>query len=176
MEALPKFKYHPDPISTGSLQRSTETCPCCGKVRGYAYALNPYCEEEVENLCPWCIADGSAAKKFDAEFVDARPLIEDGVPEDVIEEVTRRTPGFVSWQQEVWLSCCGDACEFHGEISRDELLALPESVLARLKSEHELSDDILTCIREHYEPEGSPAIYKFNCRRCGTIRLGMDFN
>lgn len=176
MEDLPKFTYHPDPVSTGAIEVSSATCPCCGKARGFSYALNPYCEDEIASLCPWCIADGSAAEEFDAEFVDACPLIEDGVPRDLIEEVSRRTPGFVSLQQEIWLSCCGDACEFHGDISRDELLSLPDSVLSRLKSEHELPDDILTRIREHYEPKGSPALYKFKCRQCGTISLGMDFD
>ncbi len=29
-----------------------------------------YCVDEVEHLCPWCIADGSAAEKFAGSFQD----------------------------------------------------------------------------------------------------------
>ena len=33
------------------------------------YALRPYSIEEIVHLCPTCIANGQAAKKFDAEFI-----------------------------------------------------------------------------------------------------------
>jgi uncharacterized protein CbrC (UPF0167 family) len=57
-------------------------------------------------------------------FSDDHPLAQAGVPDEVIEEVARRTPGYNSWQQEVWLSCCDDACQFHGDAARSELQAL----------------------------------------------------
>jgi len=124
--SLPAFKYHPDPIATGNIKPSDAVCICCEQQRGYVYISNTYCEEEiVEALCPWCIADGSAARQFDAIFSDDHPLIKAGVPASVVEEVTRRTPGFTSWQQDEWLCCCGDACEFHGDPSRAHLAALP---------------------------------------------------
>ncbi|MCK5338820.1 MAG: CbrC family protein, partial [Bacteroidales bacterium] len=31
---LPKFKYHPDPLKSGSIVRSENECECCGKKRG----------------------------------------------------------------------------------------------------------------------------------------------
>jgi uncharacterized protein len=37
-----------------------------------------YVVDEVEFLCPWRIADGSAAQEFEAEFITA-----DGAPGDV---------------------------------------------------------------------------------------------
>ena len=39
---LPHFKYHPDPIKTGSVKESDEPCECCEKARGYVYAGSPY--------------------------------------------------------------------------------------------------------------------------------------
>jgi uncharacterized protein CbrC (UPF0167 family) len=34
-----------------------------------------YAIEELEDaFCPWCIADGSAAEQFDAEFVDPEAI------------------------------------------------------------------------------------------------------
>ena len=72
-------------------------------------------EEELdERICPWCIADGSAAGRFGATYTDDHPLIEAGLPESIIEEVTQRTPGYHSWQAEEWKCCCSDACEYHG--------------------------------------------------------------
>lgn len=69
--ALPKFKYHPDPVGTGSIVESDVECCCCGKTRGYIYVGPVYAEEEYEEcICPWCIADGSARKKLDARFTD----------------------------------------------------------------------------------------------------------
>src|SRR5512135_730287 len=106
---LPVFRYHPDPVRTGSVVASEKTCVCCSTARGYAYADVPYTEQDVEpeTICPWCIADGSAHDKLDAEFIDAA-AIPDDVPEEAIDEIAYRTPGYASWQGEVWLSCCDD--------------------------------------------------------------------
>src|SRR4051794_16064897 len=70
--SLPTFKYHPDPIATGSVEPSDTQCDCCGKQRGYIYVGPVFSVEGLyEYICPWCIADGSAHTKFDAEFTDA---------------------------------------------------------------------------------------------------------
>ncbi len=49
--------------------QSDEPCECCGEVRGYKYTGSVYARTAVDILCLWCIADGSAAEKFDASFV-----------------------------------------------------------------------------------------------------------
>ena len=67
---LPAFKYHMDPIKSGSIIKGSFTCPVCKKDRTYAYVGPFFSIEDVENICPWCIADGSAAKKYDGEFQD----------------------------------------------------------------------------------------------------------
>jgi uncharacterized protein CbrC (UPF0167 family) len=73
--SLPEFRYHPDPIATGSIKSSDATCVCCEQRRGFIYTCNTYCEDElVEALCPWCIADGSAINMFGATFSDDHPL------------------------------------------------------------------------------------------------------
>ncbi|MCU9953286.1 CbrC family protein [Burkholderia pyrrocinia] len=33
--SLPAFRYHPDPLATGSVIRSDARCMCCGDARGY---------------------------------------------------------------------------------------------------------------------------------------------
>jgi len=175
--SLPIFRYHPDPIATGSIIASDETCVCCEQERGYIYTANAYCEEELENaLCPWCIADGSAAKRFDATFSDSEPLLQAEVPEEVVEEVTRRTPGFVSWQQDEWLSCCDDACEFHGAPSREHLKALKGEAREDLLERMDLSEEEWPEFLKAYQSDGGPAIYHFICRHCKQPKYGMDFD
>ena len=67
---LPKFRYHPDPLETGSfIEGEAKICPCCGKESSTYYAKSPYAQDDVDYLCPVCISNGEAAKKFDAEFV-----------------------------------------------------------------------------------------------------------
>jgi uncharacterized protein CbrC (UPF0167 family) len=113
---IPAFRYHPDPIGTGSIKASDVVCRCCGQKRGFIYAGSVYARDPLrDSICPWCIADGAAAAKFDAMFSDDTPLAEANLSGEIIDEVTLRTPGYNSWQQEVWLSCCEDACEYHGD-------------------------------------------------------------
>jgi uncharacterized protein CbrC (UPF0167 family) len=62
---FPQFKYHPDPLRTGSIVRSADECEVCEKPRGFLYEGGIYTEEEIEKVCPWCIADGSAHEKWE---------------------------------------------------------------------------------------------------------------
>lgn len=173
---LPNFRYHPDPVATGNVKASEAICICCGRARGYIYTGSVYGPESLrDRLCPWCISDGSAANKFDAQFCDDHPLAEAGLPSEIVAEVATRTPGFVSWQQEEWLVCCRDACEFHGDAPVAELKALQGDALARalvdLKCRERDWQDLLRC----YEPGGNPAVYKFICRHCRGAKYAMDF-
>ena len=81
------------------------------------------------NLCPWCIADGSAARKFGSEFVGD---IEGEVPASVEEELNLRTPGYLSWHCERWQICCGDACAYLGPVGWDRLKDMPDAQAAIL--------------------------------------------
>ena len=61
MERLPTFRYHPDPIGTGSLEGSDRKCVCCGRARGYIYVEPVFSEQDLhDQICPWCIASGAA--------------------------------------------------------------------------------------------------------------------
>jgi uncharacterized protein CbrC (UPF0167 family) len=118
-DALPDFPYHPDPVATGSVEESAAVCLNCGRVRGFIYTGPVYATDEIEPLCPWCIADGSAAARFDASFTDVAELPDD-VPAEAIVRVMRRTPGFSGWQQEHWLFHCGDGAAFLGRAEEDD--------------------------------------------------------
>ena len=160
---LPSFAYHPDPLATGSIAESDAECEACGQERGYIYRGPVYAEDDVEDLCPWCIADGSAAERFDATFTD----VEDSdLPDDVAETIATRTPGFSGWQQEVWLSHCGDGAEFLGRAGAVELAAYPDA-LADIRlglRQRDGADRFLAAL----DKDGQPTAYLFRCRVCRT--------
>ncbi len=109
---LPVFRYHPDPIRSGSIITASTRCRCCLQARGHIYTGPVYAEAELSDaLCPWCIADGSAHKKFGATFVDVEAFADD-VPAALVDAITQRTPGFNAWQTERWLSYEGVPAEF----------------------------------------------------------------
>lgn len=90
-DSLPHFRYHPDPVATGSIRASADRCVCCERHRGWIYTATFYTEHDIDGpFCPWCIADGSAAERFEGDFTDCYGL--DDVSMDVVHEVTRRTP------------------------------------------------------------------------------------
>jgi uncharacterized protein len=125
-----------------------------------AYAGPTYAVEEVGALCPWCIADGSAADRFDAEFTTT-----DGAPPDVhpevLQAVVRRTPGFIGWQQERWLFHCDDAAEFHGRAGWTQVADIPDVVRSLVADGW--NEDAL----RHLHADGDLTAYLFRCRHCG---------
>lgn len=172
---LPFFAYHPNPLATGSIRVGAERCACCGRERGYIYTASVYGRNDLEGqLCPWCIADGSAAEQHGASFSDESSLVQSGVSTEVVEEVTRRTPGYNSWQQEQWLACCGDACEFHGHPPREHLPLMDPTAVEQFLSATGWTPEQWLEFSSNYKPDGSPALYHFVCRCCGKPHYGCD--
>lgn len=85
-----------------------------------------YSQEVSGRFCPWCIADGSEAERFVGGFTGSHGL--DGVSEEILHEVTRRTPGFHAWQEPRWLVHCDDAAAFIGGVGYSQLAAHPEAL------------------------------------------------
>ena len=170
---IPAFKYHPDPIATGSIVPSDTVCECCGQARGFIYTGPVYSIEELDEcICPWCIADNTAHDKFGAEFTDAagvggysKSLM---LSSAVIEDVVFRTPGFTGWQQERWLACCGDAAAFLGRAGREEIEEQWLDAVVSLQEDCGMSDgrdwqDYFKAL----DSDGSPTAYIFQCLHCG---------
>ncbi|MDF8333844.1 CbrC family protein [Novosphingobium sp. HBC54] len=173
---LPKFRYHPAPLSTGSISPSTEACDCCGLMRGFEYTASFYSTQRPKpKLCPWCISSGKASHKYDGEFSDPFPLKKTGIANNIVEEVSKRTPGYNSWQQEEWASHCGDSCEFHGDAKSDEIASLTGKELADHLDRVRLSFDQWQSLLRGYQEGGNPAVYKFICRHCGISIYPLDF-
>ena len=176
---LPAFRYHPDPVASGSIVASDAQCACCGKRRGFIYTGPAYCEEELEDaLCPWCIADGTAHEKFDAEFANSAEFPDD-VPPDVVEEITHRTPGFNSWQEDKWLGCCGDAAAFLEPAGYAEIRArypqLEGALMMYIVHELEISGAAATRFLQGLHRDQGATAYIFSCRHCDAKPAYIDF-
>lgn len=174
--SLPKFRYHPDPIKTGAfvLSEEGEKCDCCGKMTKYVYTTPFYTAEDVECLCPKCIASGKAAKKFDGSFQD-EASVDEGVNDPAKhEELTLRTPGYNGWQQERWRAHCGDFCEFLGYVGMKEIeeMGIMEELLQdeiwdEFGSEPE---ELISLLRVDGDAQG----YLFRCLHCGKHLIWLD--
>lgn len=173
-EGFPHFPYHPAPIATGAVKASDAVCRRCGHARGFIYSGAPYSRRDdlQDAICPWCIADGSAARTFKASFISTS---EDELPPGPHRELYERTPGYASWQGEFWLCHHDDACEFHGDATREDLNALTGAEEALFLQENPFVEDYWADMKANHDPETSAlGVYRFRCRHCGLTRLGVD--
>jgi uncharacterized protein len=140
------------------------------KPRGFTYTGPVYAIKRlIGELCPWCIADGSAAAAFEAEFTDVGWGVPEGVPNDVVQQVAKRTPGFRGWQQERWLFHCDDAAAFLGRAGYEQLREL-ESALEMLRAEHigvGWTDEQIDGYLRSLHAEGDATAYLVRCLPCG---------
>jgi len=174
MPTLPYFRFHPDPIATGSIIPSDEPCDCCGHARGFVYEGPTYRTVAVNpRICPWCIADGSAHEKLNATFQDEDRIGGnewDKVPQSTIEEIAYRTPGFCGWQAEYWWSHCGEAACYLGSVTPEGLVAAgPEAVEAIRESIGLTVGDEWNNFFGALDNEGSWLAYLFRCSKCGAL-------
>lgn len=177
-ESLPAFRYHPDPIASGSVVTSTTKCKCCKKVRGFIYGGPAYSDDDLDDaLCPWCIADGSANEKYDATFVDSEAF-DDDATEEAINTICERTPGFNAWQGEKWPSCCGEPAAFVTPAGYDDI----QTRFPRLEGElmmyivHKLgvSGGAATRTLKSLKRDHSPTAFVFKCLHCDGMPAYVD--
>jgi len=177
-EPLPHFRYHPDPVATGMLvAREDFVCPVCRRSRAYAY-IGAYCSdnygfENGEEICPWCIADGSAARTLNASFTaglyPSAPAHAQMSPE-AHTELEQRTPSFFCLQQEVWLDHHGEAAAYIGQVDFDRYLELPPAAQFAVRGCS--GDDPREALRptdtvQRLRADGDgPTVYLFQCLHC----------
>lgn len=175
---LPTFRYHPDPVASGSVEASANKCVCCKKVRGFIYTGPAYGEEELdEALCPWCIADGSAYKKFDATFVDSEAF-DDDTPEELMNAICERTPGFNAWQTEKWPSCCGEPAAFVSPAGADDIRTkfprLEGTLMMYIVHQMGISGGAATRMLSSLKRDQSPTAFVFKCLHCDGMPAYVD--
>lgn len=172
---LPVFRYHPAPMETGAFQEDPEgvICDCCGQATCVYYEAPFYAVDEIEYLCPDCIASGRAAREFDGSFQDDCSL-EEGVDDpDKLDELIHRTPGYCGCQQEYWRVHCGDFCAFLGYVGARELRKM--GVMEEVLDDPEWDDEQKEMI-QNSDSNGSMQCYLFRCLHCGKHLLWIDFH
>lgn len=170
---LPVFKYNPNALELEIIREEDTDCPVCRKERSYVYEGPFYSVEEVEGICPWCIADGSAAKKFDGQFQD-EDSCEDVENEEYVNELIYKTPGYPGWQQARWLSHCGDFCAFVEYVGWEEINYLEQELQADLSQIMRDYNLTLEELKGMLSDEGSLQGYLFKCLHCNQHRLHVD--
>ncbi|WP_455675579.1 CbrC family protein [Pradoshia sp.] len=172
---LPEFKYNPNPILLNVIKKEATHCPVCNNHREFVYDGPFYSEEEVEGICPWCISDGSAAKMYDGEFQDASSCDEVD-KEEYLDELIYRTPGYFGWQQEYWLSHCGDFCaivQYVGWKDIEHLEELLSEDIANICNDYRITkEEFQNWLTNNESLQG----YLFKCLHCGKHRLCVDSN
>lgn len=178
---LPSFRYHPDPVSTGSVVASDGKCDVCGASRGALYRgpiYGRFTDRPV--VCPWCIAEGSAAAGYDLKFTDVSQIPAD-VPSDAVQTIVRRTPGYSAWQQEEWLYHCADGCEYLGDVGGQELVAFGRNARAaaidtiRRETWPKTPPDLDELVDE-LTRGGDIGVYLFRCLHCHEFQVRWDMS
>jgi len=190
---FPKFRFHPNPIANYVIKESDTECPVCHQKTGYGYSVPFYTTADVENLCPWCIANGEAAKKYNGEFQGtetietAMPQFDENgqycghskpqIPEDELDELIHRTPGYFAWQQEEWLVHCNSPCAFIGYVGWNEIKDQLDRFIDIEKDCQRFNDKWgITELSENLFNGSSCQGYLFECIHCHGYRLCMDYD
>lgn len=171
-QELPVFRFDLDPLSHGAFEKKQIVCGVCGQARDTVYTGNFYSRHDVENICPWCIADGSAAAKFEGEFHDC--YMESDVSEEDEDKLMKRTPGHSSWQPQEWPVHCGSPCAFVAPVGMKEITELKADVSEDLVKQAESYGLDLDEFKETLVNEGGIQGYLYKCVKCGAYRLTTD--
>jgi uncharacterized protein CbrC (UPF0167 family) len=192
-DPLPGFRYHPDPIATGAVVLSEAPCVCCSRKRGYVYIGATFGKsgDLSERLCPWCIADGSAAHRFSAtfncnvggdcvRFIQVGPNAYDCVEREweavssaIAKEIEERTPGLSSYQSPKWWTHCRDGAAFIGYVGEVpySIFSEPEAqeFALRIREQWELSDSDWRWYTISPDDQHGFTTYVFRCLHCRKL-------
>lgn len=168
------FKYHTDPIKTGSIEKSSIICECCQTASDYVYTGPVFAESELTDcLCPLCIARGTAHLQYDASFTDYASIGNHGqwsnVSDKIKEEVAFRTPGFSGYKQEKWWTHCNDAATFLGIVNKNEILNYSDDFINELLQEANCNTSDWLFYLKYIAKDDFPIAYLFKCLHCGKI-------
>lgn len=172
---IPKYKYHPNPIKTGALiQGAQRKCDCCNENTNIWYQSPFYTtHNDIECICPTCIANGMAASKFDGEFQDAASVDRVSDPAK-LDELIHRTPGYCGWQQEYWVAHCDDYCAFVGYVGWKEIVEMGIDDQIEKNYNQELNGFDINDVKKYMYNEGGMQGYLFRCLHCGEYFLYVD--
>lgn len=176
---LPNFPYHPNPVKTGVFALSAATCEACGHGRGYQYMGPIYPDHgRLIPICPWCIANGNGHSILKLKFAVEDLVVAcdgKGVPQQVKDEICQRTPGFNTWQDQVWLSHCHDAAVFLGACSGETIRCEHPEVIDDIIESYCGEDEDIDEYVDSLEEEGGWLVARiFQCRHCNKKLVHIE--
>ncbi|EJO0604148.1 CbrC family protein [Salmonella enterica] len=172
--ALPQFTYVSDEYVKIVFVKTTSICDCCKRESHYRYSGPIYMTGDNDiSLCPWCIHDGSAAKKYQASFNE---IYGEELAESVITKVCEQTPGYNSWQDQSWATHCNDACVYHGDATSEDVAEASAQTRQQWMRYYEQDAESWSHFMKDYRPGGDQGVYKFICRHCGLVVFNWDFS
>lgn len=170
---LPRFKYNPVAYDIKVFIHEVGECSVCNEQRSIKYDGSFSADENPEYICPWCIENGAAAAKYDGSFVDYHGIENPNglVPRTMLDVVSLRTPSYIAWQQEAWLSHCNEPCAFIGYADRERIKPLIEELKEDIEVNIGFDPELIYL---HLTTDGDIVGYLFQCVNCGKHRLNAD--
>lgn len=168
---MPSFKYCSQPLEAGLFEKvdTPEVCDCWGKGTSVIYSGPFYSVEDINVLCPKCIASGEASKRFNGEFVDYA-ILSSTISEKYKKELCCRTPSYNGWQQGYWPDHCEDFCEFISYVGWKEIVEMGLENSVEFTPESEGYSEH----KEYIINGGSCQGYLFRCLNCKKYILYVD--
>ncbi|MFF8192347.1 CbrC family protein [Streptomyces bobili] len=110
---LPPFPYYADQVRTGAVVAADETCVCCGHDQGWICTGAVHGKDvPAGRLRPYCVAFGTAAKRYGAYFNE---VPSEGLSEAAVRTIRERTPAPDALGDRPWPTHCGDGAVYVGE-------------------------------------------------------------
>ena len=169
---LPQFRYHPEPDSV--FQKARRKCPQCGVMRDLEYVGQQYGLAEIEHLCGYCIADGSAARKFELEFTNPDGT-EPGPGSEKFDELVHRTPGYEGPEGDPWPVHCDDYCAHLGRVGWRDITPVFADVEADIREFCAIDMDLEEFEAEVKRDRSPLLVHLFRCLNCGRHRLTAGY-
>ncbi len=137
---LPHFQYIPNAYELGLFELGQFICEICNTEQNYRYTGPIYMENEKSTgtfkvtstehkICPYCIENGKAAEKLNADFKDMdileqscynKEYIDEEKCDAVIKTWLLRSPNFKGLETELWPICCSNFTSFIGYLGVGE--------------------------------------------------------
>lgn len=170
---IPKFTYIDDYRFVCNTVSFAKKCNCCGIKTNIIYTNGIYSEENVDILCPRCIINGEASKKFKGSFNDVE--LSDSIDnEQAKEELEKRTPTLNTWQEVRWVACCNDYCRFIKFLSLEDFEN--QEVLLSIQQTYKEDEGVpFEQLRVLCEESGAN-ILLFQCLICKKYYIRVDLN
>lgn len=172
---MSRFNYMSDDYLSTVFADESFTCDCCKKISNAKYIGPQYSTADNDaSLCPDCIQTGEAVQSGLVDFFNE--IDPECVDENVSSEISCRTPGIFTWQDQEWATHCNDACEYHGDATAQDIIKADEKTIQIWMERYDQSRNDWDTFMSGYQPGGDQGVYKFSCKHCNAIVLNWDFS